>query len=431
MIFPIFALTNNLKEMKKFAKRMRTSLLIILILVLSRACLQGQADSLREEILRYPATDTELAIRGRKLTMAKFEAGDTAWVRLLTDYLTTRLDSSGYMVFYPEESWLLQYRTGQYKKIISLALNFDAERMAQVAGRAWPPADGFMEKLKRDLAGRRGEIGNNIRSTGLAADEKDFLRLFLMYLLLDRGYGFDWEYASGITQDSLNLYADHFLHAHPGSNFAYMVRKHIRYVIQPSRAGADLEFFGGYGSLSGGLAKHFRAQADFGMCLAVCYKDLSLYLRMSSMSARTKDSIAFEQWEWEKDTKMDMFGLEASLGYALCKVRFASLSPFAGIGSTHISPTDSEIKDHPAYENTELDHTLTYTLGLNLDLRFGRVPNRMAVYYYNPMSSKWFIRLRYTYRRPIFERDYDGFEGGHHGFTLGIGVTLRSLVRDY
>jgi hypothetical protein len=434
--FTYFYPSNNLKEMKKFANRVKKSLLIILILISSRAGLQGQADSLREEILRYPASDTELAIRGRKLTMAKFEAGDTAKVRLLMDYLTTRLDSSEYLAFFPEERWLLEYWTGQYGKIISLALNFDAAGMALLAGKAWPPADDFSEKLKHDLAGRREEIGKHIQSGNWAADEKDFLRLFMMYLLCDRDPGFDPEgvyggIRSGITQDSLNLYAGRFLLSHPGSNFAYMVREHIRYVIRPSRAGADLELFGGYGNLNGGLGKHFRDHADLGMCLTLAYKDLSLYLRMTVMPTRTKDTVAFEQGVWKKDTRADVYGLDASLGYALLKVRFASLSPFAGIGMTRISPVDEEVKKTPAYLDTGLDPALTHTAGLNLDLMFGRVPNRMAAYYYYPMLNTWFIRLRYTYRRPLFEREHSGFEGGQHSLTLGIGLTLRTLVRDY
>ncbi|MGB0175997.1 MAG: hypothetical protein ACPF9D_02450, partial [Owenweeksia sp.] len=76
------------------------------------------------------------------------------------------------------------------------------------------------------------------------------------------------------------------------------------------------------------------------------------------------------------------------------------------------------------------DFTTTYTVGVNLDLKLGRSKKRIAVIS-GEEESYWFVRVRYAYNLPQYQKNYTGLSGDFHYLTIGIGGFGRKVSRKY
>jgi hypothetical protein len=138
--------------------------------------------------------------------------------------------------------------------------------------------------------------------------------------------------------------------------------------------------------------------------------------------------IFFFSGTWEKGSKAEIFLPEASLGYLLVDNNKFRLAPFAGISSTDISPPINEQNSNPDLKDIGLSFTTTYTAGINLDIKF--FPGGKNYSRPDYQQSCFFIRLRYGYSLPQFEKKYDGFGGDFHYITLGAGGFVRKIKRE-
>ena len=250
--------------------------------------------------------------------------------------------------------------------------------------------------------------------------EKDFLLLHLDHLLI--------EYEKDeISQDSLNSYSDIFLEKYPNSSFYSLVKEHIRFVVKPSDWGFAFEFFTGYGVFTDQLYENFDNNVPFGIAFDVQYKNYVLYLRNYIGFGKTSRDIDFNGSTWNSGDQTRIFLPEASLGFELINNNLLKFTPFVGISSTNVAPTEYDIERNEEYENVGLDFTTTYSMGLNLDLKMRKSSSGIVA---RNESGEWIIRLRYSFNQPQFEKSYTGFSGNIHYITIGFTGFARRLKRS-
>ncbi|MCC7030090.1 MAG: hypothetical protein IT257_07275 [Chitinophagaceae bacterium] len=393
---------------------MKSIFAAIVIVWVSAVTLFAQTDSLKREILNYKDEKTETIIKGRKLTMATFLAGDKKKVSELLQYLQT-LPHEDYLVFYPAEEWLLYYWTQQYRKLLEGVRAFDSAYIAKLSKQLKPPGDLMMLKMKDKFSQSRQEIKRQISQSDLTETEKQFLALNYDYLISPTA-------DQTVTQDTLNISANKFLKDHPASEFEKYVRKYIRHEYIASKWALTCEFFTGFGNFTGQLADSFKNNWSLGIAFDICYKKWSLYMREYFGFSSTKDSLHFEGANWRKNAKASITLMEASFGYAIIDNRYLNMSPFAGLSYTDISPTEKDNKKYPEYENIGLKYSLTYTVGFNVDYKLKFMQR-------SDDPSYGFVRLRYAYNKPQFTKRYSGFDGNYHYLTIGVGVLIRNTKR--
>jgi hypothetical protein len=193
-----------------------------------------------------------------------------------------------------------------------------------------------------------------------------------------------------------------------------------------SKWGFGVEFFTGYSSLTGELHNYFNNYVPFGLGLDISYKNIVLFLRPSIGFSKTLDDIAYSEGIWESGSRININYEEASLGYNLFDKKRVSLTPFAGVARTRITPANFDKKSNPDLEYAGLNYTLTYSFGANLNIKI-KSPEKDPAPDAREERS-WFLRIRYSYILPQFEKEYEGWNGNMHYITLGIDITQRSLV---
>lgn len=382
----------------------------------------GQIDSLQHEILNYDDSKLELISNGRRLLLDNFMDENIAKVKEVKDYLVNDVENEDYAVFYPVEHWFILYWTKEYQELLTRINQFDSETLASFQNKIKPTNDLLYSKLHEKTRRFRDFLIAKMEESGIKKEEKDFLVMNLNYLIAG-------ENDTEITQDVLNSLADKFLESHPNSVYEEYTRKNIRFKNKLSNWGFGVEFFSGYGMFTENLSNEYKNNIPFGVAFDICYKDFTLYLRDYIGFSKTLNNWDYGDGVWEEDSQVRVFLPEASVGYTILNNKSFKISPFAGIASTNIGPTEYDLDEEPGLENVNLDFTATYNLGVNLDIKLGKSKNAMVSN--GPEDSYWFLRLRYSYNSMGFEKKYDGFNGNMHYLTIGLGGIGRAIKRDY
>lgn len=229
------------------------------------------------------------------------------------------------------------------------------------------------------------------------------------------------------ARDTLNREAELFLEEHPESRFEYFTRQFIRYKLVPKNWGMTFEFFSGYNIFTGSLRDSYTNAIPFGVAFDICYKNVELSLRDHIAFNDSRKDVVFSKGVWEKGSRHMIFIPEAALGYVVFDNNRFKITPFAGIAATDIGPSAKDLEKTPELEEVSLKFTTTYTLGMNLDIKFG--PSRTPDF--SPKASYGFMRIRYSFNNPEFERKYTGMDGKIHCITIGFGAMARRLKREY
>lgn len=392
---------------------------ITLIFVLFSNCLFGQVDSVRSQILEYDDSKSTIISKGRKLLLDKFIEGDFKKVKEVKDYLV-KTEDSNYFAFYPDEYWFVLYWTKDYSELGKSIQSFDSVRVASYNTRIHPLNDELYSRLKEKSFENETEIKNQILDSELDLETKQILTLNLDWLLLENRKEIN-------AQDSLNIHADKFLKTYSSSRYDEFTKRYIRFKLVPKNWGMSAEFFSGYSIFTGNLSKNYTNNVPLGVAFDVCYKKFELYLRDYIGFNQTKKDFNYSLGTWEKGSSTMVYLPEASLGYVAYNNNRFKVSPFAGIGSMEISPPSKVTEKTPELKEVSLDFTTTYILGINLDFKFGfkHMPD------YCPKTSYSFMRIRYGYSIPRFEKKYDGMTGNMHYITIGFGVMARGVKREY
>lgn len=396
-------------------------ILFFFLFYLSPFSLLGQTDNLKNEIQHHSDTKDATISKARIMIIENIVKGDKKKVNEILDYLKDTVEDNQSRAFYQIEKYLLYYWFEKFDFVIKYALD-DSINTRYVYSHFYLYKDTLMSKLENELWKSRSQIKIKIQSSDLTNTEKDFLILNINYLLNRSVYR---KVYNTITQDTLNKLADDFLISHPNSQFENYVRKNIRYVYFASNWSTTFEVFSGYGLFTNKLESYFKNFVPFGWAVDIYRKNFVLYGRGTLGAGKTKDSIPFNNGTWRKESYTSILIPEITFGYIMMDNELLKFSPFIGISSTSISPTEKDINKIPEYEDVGLDLTTTYTMGINVDIKLGK---------WQPILGKpnWFLRLRYAYNKPNFDWNYSGFNGTFHYVTIGIGeYQIARSKRDY
>ena len=396
-------------------------LFLLTILIYSTQSSFAQNQTTANKISDSNETKSILISKGRVSLLDEFIDGDTAKVRETDDYLN-KLSNEDYMPLYWAEQWLIDYWTKDFNHIIQSTINYDSI-VSSVQNKIIPSKDLLYSKLQQKLYLQKQTIENSIKESNLTQSEKDFLFMHLFKCLRTKD-------TKDITQDTLNLLADNYLQNYPNDEHIGITRKFIRYKLVPSNWGFAYEIFSGYGLFSGTLKNLYTNNVPMGVAFDVYYKDLVLYLRDYIGFSNTKQDLYGQGELWPKNSQVRVYLPEASLGYIIHDSKHFKLAPFVGISSTDISPTEYDMEKFPYLKDFELKFTTTYSIGFNMDFKFGK-PKMAMVTRSSPEESNWFIRIRYGYNFSQFSKSYPEFDGNMQYITIGFGGFGRKIKRDY
>lgn len=397
---------------------MTKRLIIILALLLLSMGIYAQVDDIELQINQYENTKAATISKGRNLLLDKFLANDLKTVKEVKDYLMITEDDY-YFAFYPFEYWLILYWTKDYEELACSIQQFDTTKLKSFQRRIRPIDDILYPKLFEKSLIAKDQLKNQILDSKIDLETKQFLDIFLFFILADKKQNV-------FIQDTINDNVDKFLITYPQTKYADFAKTHIRYKLVPKNWGVACEFFFGYDMFTGNLCDNFKNAPSLGFAFDIYYKNFEIYLRDFIGSNKTNKDINYSVGTFEKGSRLSMIIAEASLGYVVYNDDRFKLSPFGGIGYIGLSPSADDVKKIPQLEEIEYNNS-TYILGVNCDIKFGRknVPK------YNPKATYSFIRIRYAYCFPNFEKKYVGMTGNMHYITVGYGLGGKGLKREY
>lgn len=403
---------------EKFILNPMRSLALLSLFLFFFSVLHAQQDSLQQEIIYYPSSKSQIISSGRSLLLDRFMEGDLGKVKEVRNYLVNEVQNEDYLALYPIEYWLLLYWSGEYEKLLTHITGFDQAAMERVEQQIKPSYDMLYTKLSGKTLLNLREVKAKIDNAQVQEVDKDFLLLFLEYLLSNPDDPLK-------EQQRINQLADEFLTSHPGSEYENYIRENLRFKFVPSNWGLAFEFFSGYGLFTGNLSDEFKNNIPIGIAFDIEYKKLTLYLRNYIGFSFTKKEQPHNTGVWKEDSQVRVYLPEATFGYSILDNNRLKVSPFAGIASTSISPTDYDIQKDPDIEDAGLDFTTTYTAGLNVDFKLNWNTGLLTLD--DSKHSYWFVRLRYGFSAPQFG---EGYSGNMHYLTLGLGGLGRGSKRQ-
>ncbi|PID69052.1 MAG: hypothetical protein CR968_00105 [Flavobacteriia bacterium] len=392
---------------------------ILLILIFFLTFVFSQNDSIKSLIIDYDASKSTFISKGRKLLLDKFIEGDLKTVKNVKNYLI-EIEDDEYFALYPDEYWFILYWTNEYKELSESIKQLDSASIKSYRTRIRPSDDRLHIKLREKSLEKNIQLKTQLQNAGLDAETKEMLNMHLDWLLLDSRL-------TNNTQVSLNERADKFLETYPSSEFNYFIKKHISYKLVPKNWGLAFEFFSGYGAYTGQLSNNFTNSIPIGIAFDITYKDFELYLRDYIGFHKSKKDFEYSLGTYEKGSGMMTILGEASLGYAVYNNDRFKISPSAGIGVMGISTSTKDTDQIPELEEISLDPKATFVLGLNFDIKLG-LKNTPK---YIPKTNYSFIRIRYGYSMPGYEKKYYGMTGDMHYISVGFGIMTRHVKRAY
>lgn len=405
-----------------FQIKIKKHKILLLSLLLFTLYSFGQSDTsnIRNEIINYKDSDSQIIEKGRRLLVEKLMKGDIRKAKEIKDYLINGANNQPFEMFSPYDYWLILFWTQEYEDLLLSLKSYSAISFPYHTSCRFPKDlvfDPIWEKSKDSLQ----LLDSNVKNSMLQEIDKDFLSMVLQHI-------FNHPYIS-TKQDTLNVIADSFLTSHPKSFYEDYTRKYIRYKYVPSKWGLGVEFFSGYGLFTAELKNYYKNIVPIGIGIDIYYKKFSLYLRDYIGFSKTKIDIPYSSGIWKKESSVTIFLPEASLGFVISDNKLLKVVPFTGIASTDISPPQHDLNQEQDMEQVELKFTTTYAIGLDIDIKLGS--SRISSAKQGVRQDYTFLRLRYAYMMPQFENKYAGMSGNIHSITIGIGGFQRNIIREY
>lgn len=394
---------------------------ILLMILVAQA--QAQNETIREEIENAPDSKILLIHKGRNLLLEKFKSGDYQKVKEIKEYLVEELDDKDYQALYIPEYWFILYWTQEYDELLrNVRLHNNTPNSFQQRNRLSPMRDLLYTELREKSANSSLLLEMFIEKSELDTADKQFASMFLKYLIMGE------EGDQNITQENLNIYANDFLKQYPQSDYGDFVKKYIHNKQTQRNWAAGFDISGGYTALTENLGKSFNSGGNLSLGGDIYYKRVNLNFQITSTFSKNRTEKTLPEYDdlvWKDRAKISASSVDFALGYALIDNRYLNIAPFAGIGGTIFAPLQKEIDDNSDMKKFQMSKT-TFLTGVSLDFKIWNSTNPYNDLWSTPMAAVAYIRLRYTYRMPQFEKKYSlDFAGDIHTVTLGVGIKYR------
>ncbi|MCC5937040.1 MAG: hypothetical protein JJU34_07150 [Lunatimonas sp.] len=396
------------------------ALYLTLLLLLAASHHYAQQTDLKRELLEMEESKPELISRGRRLLLDRFENRDISKMAEVKTFLLNEVEDKNYLALFLIERVLISYWTGDYQEVLGHSHLMDQEEIMLITQKIAPMGDLLAKTLLTESRKEQPILASKLKNNPeLSAMEKDFLALNLLYLLEGPDY-------PEISQEELNFLADKFLSSYPGNAYEAYTREYIRQRFEPSKWGFTAEFFTGYGRYTDQLSSEFKNSIPFGIAFDIIYTDWVLFLRNYIGITRNKHDVPISSGVWPAYSQARMFLPELSIGYQVTDSPRLAITPFAGFAWMDLGPTPYDLQQNQSLSEATLTFRRTPTVGLNVDVKMGNVNGLISQ---GQEHSYWFMRLRYAYQTPHYERKYNGYAGSLHNFTIGVGGTGRRIKK--
>ncbi len=384
----------------------------------------AQNDSMRLEIKNFN-DDFAFSVKGRRLLSRYFSEGNLKKVKKIKDILMEDCPGDNFIVFYPNEYYLILFWVNEYNELLS-AIDHP------VQGVQYPDfyfstlyfyPDTLYKTLLKASRDNIDTLEKQINDSDIGDVEKGFLSLYLKNLISGHGRTY-----FQITQDTVNKLADEFLKKYPDNIYKPFVINNIKYVVVPADWGYSVLFLSGYGFFTNDIKKYVGGNVPVVIGLDVNYKRAVLYGYLYNGFASLSKDITYSEGVWEAGSPVQVMIPQVSLGYNIKNGDVLKIAPFTGIASTMISPSSKDLTDNEDLKKADRSAT-TFILGTNFDI-FPFIKKKHK--WRRPYSDTDFlIKVRYTFGMTRFGKKYSGFKGNIHTITVGIGLITRNFKRVY
>ena len=282
------------------------------------------------------------------LAVSKAPVPGKSFEELRLEVLEVDLSSFGRSLS-PYQLWLIHYWRGEYVMLLNVdtfAATYESwkQRGSKVAVDL---SDMFNDS--RDIYFR--DLVTMIQNTDLVLNEKEFLELFLIYILNQGEERFRSHY-------QLNALVDSYLSKYPDSPFRQFVQSYIQVDIPP------LLWSIGFSSMflaaipQGSISDYFSGHWGMTLGFPVSYRNIVLTPSIGIVTGDIKTRFYYNDRYW--DGRFEALTLDLSLGYRVKLFQHFAILPQCGLGLLKI------LWDTPREEGEEDEFGFTPTASLGI-----------------------------------------------------------------
>jgi hypothetical protein len=419
-------------------KRSRNIVLTICFCLLKNTSFsQTNIDRLLRE---QPPSDIELIDRARAMLIYAFEQNDRQDVRELHQYLSSNFDEDIYVTLFPDERILLSAWTGDFENMLRSI--YKTPGLSRYRSHRFDPpkimprpSNDVYETAKERLFKEFDIIIENVQTSSLSQEQKDFLAIYLHYYLLQENRRYSGPHGGRyfypvVNNDSLirkvNADTRKFIATYPNSQYIIFLKS---YEMKMSDWGGGFGVNIGYSEFTGNLSEHFKNTASIDIYLEMLYKKYVMALEFFSvLGGKNRQDIEHNGFILPKDTSINIPNVYVSLGYKFFENKRIELIPMAGIGTSWIRPslTDEQKKQNPDLKQFNYWYGLTASLGISADIRLDRmdrVPGHDFAY-----PSFWMMRISYKFSYNTLRQNIPTFYNGNiHTISVGFRIGGKDI----
>lgn len=393
--------------------------IILIILLLIAVMGSGQNNSLKDQILQYDNSTSELISKARRILIDNIIVGEANEIKTWKNYLIDSLESKEYISLYKQEKDLLSFWTDEYDYIISELKNYPFSISSDIEYKIHPLPDNLYRLLLSKTAENVNAFQYRINTSSYTKEEKDIVYLFLMVHL--RRFR-----ELNITQDSLNTLSNKFIKEFPSSEYERFVKEFVRYESKSTAIGGAISFaIGGATILTNKLGEHFSNSYSIGFGLEIFYKNLGLFTDGTiNFSKSKKDIIVNRNLDiWKSNSQASYFLGNISIGYAIIDKKI-KIIPQIGIAMLEITPTQRDEEKYAYLEDFKINR-FSYSSGVIFEYKLKhKALDRYNINKYNHFS----LKAKYTFYYPQFA--YSSiYKGLAHNVTFGFNIFGRGEKR--
>ncbi len=377
-----------------------------------------QSANIEKEIHQYKESKPVMIDKARTMLLDMFSKGDLAKVKEIKDFLINAEDEK-FNSFFLAEYWFILYWTQEYNELCLSLQNLDSAKIERYKQRSWPKQDSLYTRLYRASMENELFLKQLINESDADKECREIAALTLDKLLIESKN-------NPYAQDSINEKADNFLNNSESKRYNDYIKKHIRYKLIAKNWSASVEFFSGYGMLTGELSNTYRNFLPIGVGIGIGYKNADLSIRALNGNHKTNKDLTYSTGIYTKGSKVRIFIPEITLGYSILNNNYLKISPFGGIGLSDIRATTDQTDKVPELKELSTGYPAMYVAGLNIEVKFG--PKKMPEFM--PKTNYSYLNVRYSYGMPQFEKKYAGMHGNFHYITIGHGSMSRGTHRQ-
>ncbi len=386
--------------------------------------LSAQENDIKAQILSYKDSDYNFINKGRRLLIDNLQASRIEEAINVKNALLNEFDGNVSEVFYNIEYIHLLYWTGEFGELLNYLRQVDFEQSVSNNVRFSSQTDNFSKAVYAHTIENKDILEIDIKNGELDDMERDFLLLLLNEIVSSSSQN-DQGNLSHI--DKINEQADQFLANHPGSPYEKLVREQIRFVVKDSHWGSYMDFGLATVLYQGDLSRQFNPGVGVDLLFEYRHRQLMGMFGAGVLSSTLRQDFQIKNTTWKKGSGATLGSVYLNAGFLVFENHKWSIYPYAGVGFTGYEAVENDTKEDENLKKLGLNSFFTQ-LGVGIDLKIKSFFIDNLSPYRSSTDSR--ISLRYSYRKPHFERKDPLLSGSQHLITLSWGLGGRGKERD-